>query len=248
MIRLERVRFGYGAEVLLREVSCRMEDGRITALLGANGCGKTTLLKLCARLLSPAAGTVEVDGAPLASYAPRALARTLSYLPQERPLPAISVRALAEHGRFPHLGFGHRLGARDERIVEEALAATEMAQCADRDVRTLSGGQRQRAYLAMLIAQGARNLLLDEPTTYLDARCQLEVIHLLQRLRAQGYCICAVFHDLDQALRACDRAIVLGEGRVLYEGDAGGVLESGALEQALRVRVFPRMGLGFEAL
>lgn len=226
-----------------------MEDGRITALLGANGCGQDDAFSSCVRSLliarrgnggsrrraacklrAAGAGADAVLSSPGAAAA------------------AISVRALAEHGRFPHLGFGHRLGARDERIVEEALAATEMAQCADRDVRTLSGGQRQRAYLAMLIAQGARNLLLDEPTTYLDARCQLEVIHLLQRLRAQGYCICAVFHDLDQALRACDRAIVLGEGRVLYEGDAGGVLESGALEQALRVRVFPRMGLGFEAL
>ena len=141
-----------------------------------------------------------------------------------------------------------RLSAADEAAVDRALTMTGMAACAHRDLRTLSGGQRQKAYLAMLIAQGAPHLLLDEPTTYLDVLHQMELMEILSALRDEGCCIGVVLHDLTQAVSLCDRALLLHEGRLLFDGPAEDLYESGAIETAFGVRPVRRQGVFFEHL
>ncbi len=222
MIAVENLSFGYGGAPLLRDVSFTLPDGCVTGIIGPNGSGKTTCLKLCARLLKPAWGRVLVDGKPADDYAPKAFARTLAFLPQSRP-----VRSLVSHGRFAYLG---------------------MLGYAGRELRTLSGGQRQKAYLAMLIAQGARHLLLDEPTTYLDIGRQLELDALIRSLRDEGRCVAVVMHDLNQVLRLCDRVLVVSEGGLLYQGPSGGLCESGCIERAFGVTPAERDGLRFSLL
>ena len=245
MIELKNVAFGYGDAPLFSGLSCAFEDGALACVVGPNGSGKSTCLKLCARLLKPRVGEIMVDGRPASAYDARAFARALAFLPQSRPLPAITVRSLVSHGRFAYLGLSHRLRPADEEAVEGALRLTGMLDCAGRELRTLSGGQRQKAYLAMLIAQGAQNLLLDEPMTYLDVRCQLELLELLRALCGRGKCVVMVVHDLALACEAGDRALLLHGGAPLYNGPAGGLLSSGRVETAFGVRPCPG-GVRFE--
>ena len=249
MIELSGLTFGYApAPPLFDSLCARFGDGRIRAVLGPNGSGKSTLLRLCARQLAPASGTLRVGGRDAAAYDAKAFARALSYLPQSRPVPMITVRALVAHGRFPHLGMTRRLSAQDEAAVARALEVTGMRGVAGRDLRTLSGGQRQKAYLAMLIAQDAQYLLLDEPTTYLDIGHQLELFDLLRTLRNEGRCVVVVMHDLAQAIAFADDALLLHKGEPLYDGPADGLIPSGAMERAFGVRPVLREGVQFERL
>lgn len=249
MIELSALTFGYSpAKPLLDGLSARFADGRIRAVLGPNGSGKSTLLRLCARQLAPASGTLRVGERDASAYDPKAFARKLAFLPQSRPVPMITVRALVAHGRFPHLGMTRRLSARDEAAIAHALAVTGMQSVAGRDLRTLSGGQRQKAYLAMLIAQDAPHLLLDEPTTYLDVAHQLELCTLLRALRREGRCVVVVMHDLAQALTLADDVLLLHEGQPLYDGPADGLVPSGAIERAFGVKPVWREGVQFDCL
>ena len=249
MIELNRMTFGYASGApLIDGLSARFADGRIRAVLGPNGSGKSTLLRLCARQLTPASGTLRVGGRDAADYDAKAFARALAYLPQSRPVPMITVRALVAHGRFPHLGMTRRLSAQDEAAVARALDLTGLSGVAGRDLRTLSGGQRQKAYLAMLIAQDAQYLLLDEPTTYLDIGHQLELFDLLRTLRNEGRCVVVVMHDLAQAIAFADDALLLHKGEPLYDGPADGLIPSGAMERAFGVRPVLREGVQFERL
>ena len=249
MIELSGLTFGYTpAAPLLDGLTARFGDGRIRAVLGPNGSGKSTLLRLCARQLAPASGTLRVGGRDAAAYDAKAFARALSYLPQSRPVPMITVRALVAHGRFPHLGMTRRLSAKDEEAVGRALKNTGLTDVAGRDLRTLSGGQRQKAYLAMLIAQDAPHLLLDEPTTYLDVAHQLELCDILRALRDEGRCLVVVMHDLAQALALADDVLLLCGGQPLYDGPVDGLTGSGAIERAFGVRPVTREGVQFERI
>ena len=244
MIRLENVSFAYQDEPVLRGVSCTLENGCLTAIIGANGSGKSTMLRLCAGQLRPKSGRVLAESREAAAYTPKAFARAVAYLPQDRPVPMISVKSLVSHGRFPYLGMTRRLNPADEVAVARAMEACGVAALDSRELRTLSGGQRQKAYLAMLMAQGAQSLLLDEPTTYLDVRHQLELMALLRSLTEEGRCVAAVLHDLRQAA-SCDRVLVLEQGSILYDGPGSGLYESGALERAFGIRAVPGTEAGF---
>lgn len=246
MIQIDNLSFGYDSP-LIRNLSARFADGQITGILGPNGCGKTTLLKLCARLLCPASGCISVDGSGEMRDS-KAFARALAYLPQSRPMPMITVRALAAHGRFPHLGMARKLTKEDRAAIDRALTMTGMADCADRELRTLSGGQRQKAYIAMLIAQQSQHLLLDEPTTHLDILHQLELMDILRQLRAEGRCIVVVLHDIAQAVALCDRILLIDRGQALYDGPADGLYASGAIEQTFRVSPVPNSAPSFRRL
>lgn len=248
MIRVQRVSFGYDAEPVIRGLSCKMADGRITGLIGSNGSGKSTCMKLCAGLIRPRSGEVFVGGAPVSGYRPRELARALAFLPQSRPTPMISVRSLVENGRFPYMGLNRRLSPRDSAEVDSALQITGMTAFAQRGLSTLSGGERQKAYIAMLIAQGAQHILLDEPTTYLDINHRLELMDILRTLRDAGRCVVMVLHDIDLAAEVCDDIIVMRRGDAIYSGKAASLFDSGALERAYGVRPLPRTGTRFERI
>lgn len=248
MIRMQRVAFSYDGSPFIHDLSCEMADGRITGLIGPNGSGKSTCLKLCAGLIRPQGGEIIVGNAPVSGRSVREFARVLAFLPQSRPVPMITVRSLTENGRFPYLGLGRRLSPADHAAVDSALQMTGMTALSQRELRTLSGGERQKAYLAMLIAQGAQHLLLDEPTTYLDINRQLELMDILRALRDAGRCVVMVLHDIDLAVEVCDHIILMHRGGVAHSGAAAELFGSGALERTYGVRPLPGAGTRFERI
>lgn len=215
-----------GGHAVLGDVDLALEPGAITALVGANGSGKTTLLRALARVVRPATGAVLLDGTDIHGLPTRDVARRLALLPQGVDNPAgVTVRSLVELGRQPHIGRLGSLRHTDREAIDWALATTGMVPFADRPVDRLSGGERQRAWVALALAQRTSLLLLDEPTTYLDVRHQLEVLALVRRLsRAHGLTVCWVLHDLNAAVAFSDHMICLRAGRVVAQGDAADLL------------------------
>ena len=234
---------GYDRTPVIRDLDLTIEHGTVTTFLGANGCGKSTLLKALGRVLKPQAGEVLLDGRPIRKEPNRAVARQLAILPQSPLAPAgTSVLDLVMRGRNPHQSWARPWTAEDAAVAEDAIAATGLTQVAHRDVASLSGGQRQRAWIALVLAQRADTLLLDEPTTYLDLAHQLDVLRLVRRInREQGSTVVMVLHDLTLAARYSDRLVVLHDGGVVADGTPAQVLTPAVLAQAfgLHARVVP---------
>ncbi|MCA1334570.1 ABC transporter ATP-binding protein [Pseudooceanicola marinus] len=217
---------GYGGARILKGIDLEIAPGQITAIVGANACGKSTLLRAMSRLLTPESGEVLLDGTSVHATAPRALARRLGLLPQAPQAPeAITVLDLVSRGRHPHQGIFGGWSAQDEAAVAEALELTGTDALAEREVAALSGGQRQRVWIAMALAQQTEVLLLDEPTTYLDVNHQVEVLDLLTDLnRRRGTTIVMVLHELNLAARYADRLVAMRAGEIHAEGAPGEVL------------------------
>lgn len=211
---------GYGETVILDRLDFDVPPGRITAIVGANACGKSTLLRTMSRLLSPRHGSVLLDGKSIHRMPSRQLARLLGLLPQSPVAPeGITVADLVSRGRHPHLGLLSRWTRADDKAVAAALQMTKTAELADRAVDELSGGQRQRVWIAMALAQETDLLLLDEPTTFLDISHQIEVLDLLTDLnRTRGTTIVMVLHDLNLAARYADNLVAMAEGRLHVSG------------------------------
>lgn len=228
---------GYGARTILTDLDLTVPPGAITAIVGANACGKSTLLRCLARLLKPSAGQVVLDGRSVRDIPTRELARTLGLLPQSPIAPdGITVADLVSHGRHPHQGMLSRWSRDDDIAVATALEATQTADLADRDVDELSGGQRQRVWIAMALAQETDILLLDEPTTFLDIAHQIEVLDLLIDLnRRRGTTIAMVLHDLNLAARYADHLVAIRQGRVHAAGTPEEVLTEDMVEQVFGV-------------
>jgi iron complex transport system ATP-binding protein len=210
----------YDAEPVVRELSLAVAPGRVTALIGANASGKSTLLRGLARLLRPDGGAVELDGKAIAEMKTRDVARRVAILPQAAATPeGLTVRELVAQGRYPHQRLGRRWSAADEAAVEGALAATGIGALAGRALDDLSGGQRQHAWIAMALAQDTELLLLDEPTTYLDLAHQVAVLELVRDLNERGgRTIVMVLHDLNQAARYADEVVAIRAGRIVAAG------------------------------
>ena len=222
----ENLVLGYGDRTVIDGLDLLVPPGQVTAIVGANACGKSTLLRSMSRLLSPRGGQVLLDGKQVHKTPAKQLARTLGLLPQSPVAPeGITVADLVGRGRHPHQGMLSRWSAADDAAVAEALDATETAGLADRPVDELSGGQRQRVWIAMALAQQTDVLLLDEPTTFLDVSHQVEVLDLLTDLNhARGTTIVMVLHDLNLAARYADHLVALADGRVHAAGTPAEVL------------------------
>lgn len=242
MLEARNLSAGYPGRAVLAGVSLAARPGRVLVLLGPNGCGKSTLLRTMAGLLPPLGGEVLLDGRR--DYSPRQAAQRVAYLPQSRTAPNITVRRLVLHGRFPYLSYPRRYGREDYEAVDRALAAADALDLADRPLPELSGGQRQKAYLAMALAQETEAILMDEPTTFLDIRHQLEVLALVRRLAEEGRGVVLALHDLCLALTAADDVAVLGEGRLLALGGPEAVYQSKVLERVMGVRLDRSEGPG----
>ena len=242
-LEVRGVTLAYERAVVFDGLDLRIEEGRITTLIGANGSGKSTLLKAFGRLLSPAAGSVHLAGHPLRDLPTKEIARRLSILPQKPLTPsATSVRDLVSRGRHPHQSLLRPWTPRDTEVVAAALAATGLDELADRDAASLSGGQLQRAWIALVLAQEAATILLDEPTTFLDLSHQLDVLELVRAInRERGSTVVMVLHDLSLAGRYSDRLVVVGDGRVLADGTPWEVLTPETLRSAfdLEAMVIP---------
>lgn len=214
---------GYADTDVVRELDLQVPHGKVTVVVGANACGKSTLLRGLARLLRPRSGAVLLDGEAIHRLPTKQVARTLGLLPQNPITPeGVTVADLVGRGRHPHHGpFGllGRTRQEDEQAVAEALVLTDTLELADRMVDELSGGQRQRVWIAMALAQGTDFLLLDEPTTYLDVAHQVEMLDLLAELNARrGTTIVMVLHDLNLSARYADHLVALLHGRIVAEG------------------------------
>lgn len=237
-LRAERIGVGYGRRAVLEALDLAVPPGRLTILAGPNGSGKSTLLKTLGGLIRPAAGRVTLDGRPVAAILPRQMARRIGLLPQAPQAPeGTTVAGLVRQGRFPHRGLLSRWTAADEAACAAALSATRLGPLAARPLEELSGGQRQRAWIAMVLAQEAPILLLDEPTTFLDLAHQIEVLDLLRDLVAAGRTVVAVLHDLTQAARYGDHLVLLDAGRIAAAGPPAAVLTPARVQAVFGVAV-----------
>jgi len=240
MSRLEShgVTFGYGDTAVLDGVDLRVPDGAVTAIVGPNACGKSTLLRTLARLVRPRRGSVLLDGHDIHSTPTKQVARTLGLLPQSPIAPeGITVGDLVARGRTPHQSFLRQWSKDDEDAVATAMGLTDVAHLADRSVDELSGGQRQRAWIAMVLAQETDLLLLDEPTTFLDITHQLDVLELLHQLnRDHGRTIVVVLHDLNLAARYADHVVAMRDGRIVATGEPSAVITADIVRDVFGLR------------
>lgn len=232
LFELERVSFAVAQRTLLEPLTLTLPAQSVVGLIGHNGSGKSTLLKLLARQQPTSSGTIHFRGRPLKEWSDRDYARKVAYLPQQTPPAAgMLVKELVALGRYPWHGPLGRFGRIDRDKVAEALALTDVAPFAGRLVDTLSGGERQRVWIAMLVAQDAEYLLLDEPISALDVAHQVEVLSLVQQLaRERNLGVVVVLHDVNMAARFCDEIIALHSGKLIARGTPDKIMTPQELE------------------
>lgn len=225
-ITLRGVTAGYGrAKPIVENIDLEIATGEVTVLIGPNGCGKSTLLKTIGRLLKPRSGSIHVDGIDVAKSDPKRVARTIAYLPQAPVIPtAITVEQLVGYGRAPHQSMLGFRSPKDVELVDRALATTGLESLRKSAVSDLSGGQRQRAFIAMALAQDTPYVMLDEPTTFLDIRHQVDTLELIGNLKKSGHTSIVVLHDIAQAARYGDRLVVMRSGRIHAQGKPADVV------------------------
>lgn len=232
MFQLEDVTFAVAQKTLLQPTSLQLEEGRMVGLIGHNGSGKSTLVKMLARQQAPSAGRLMLDDRSLEQWSDRDFARQVAYLPQQLPqAESLTARELVGFGRYPWHGLLGRFSREDHKQVDRAMTLTDTRDFADRMVDSLSGGERQRVWLAMLLAQQTRYLLLDEPTSALDIAHQVEVLALVHTLsRELGLGVIVVLHDINMAARYCDHLVALHSGRLLMQGSPTELMTDSNLE------------------
>jgi iron complex transport system ATP-binding protein len=235
---IDRLSVRLGKRNVLHDVSAHLRPGRVTAILGPNGAGKSTLVKAAAVLVDRSAGSVRLDTQDVATMDPRARARAIGYLPQDATVHwNIVARDVVALGRLPHLGAHAAPSSADQAAVERAIHDTETMDLAHRPVGELSGGERARVLLARVLAGEPRWLLADEPLASLDPSHQIDLLDRLRIYAAGGAGVAIVLHDLVQAQRAADDALLIVDGRVVAFGPVGEVVTPDTLARVFGVRV-----------
>lgn len=236
-IRTKDLNISYGNLDIVKDLNLEIPKGKITTIIGSNGCGKSTILKTLARIIKPKSGSIYINDKELNSQDSKELAKAMAVLPQSPKAPnGLTVEELISYGRFPHQkGFG-KLKDEDKNIINWALEKTRILEFRDRPIEALSGGQRQRAWIAMALAQETDILLLDEPTTYLDLAHQLEVLKLLEELnKKEGRTIVMVIHELNNAARFADHMIGVKKGKIVCQGTAHEVMTKENLREIFNI-------------
>lgn len=235
MLEFSNLTVGYGNTPVLSNLSLTLREGTLTAVIGPNGCGKSTLFKTALGLLPPISGTVLLDGKPIAAMRRTEVARHISYLAQSKDTPEMTVRQAVLHGRFPYLSYPRFYREEDRAIAHAAMEKMGILPYADTPLSLLSGGEKQNAYIAMALAQNTQALLLDEPTSFLDVRHAHALLKALKELAKEGRAVALVMHDLPLAFSFADSVAVLADGGLLICDTPERVLSSGAVCEALGV-------------
>ncbi|MBU3088918.1 ABC transporter ATP-binding protein [Clostridium gasigenes] len=227
----------YDEALIVKALDMNIPHGKITSIIGPNGCGKSTVLKAVGRILKPKNGLIYLNGEDIHNLSTKAIAQAMAVLPQTPTAPSgLTVEELVAYGRFPHQKRFGRLTVEDNKIVKWAIEITKLTKLEHREVDTLSGGQRQRVWIAMALAQQTDLILLDEPTTYLDLSHQLEVLELLYSLnKNQGCTIVMVLHDLNLAARFSDYMIAIRDGEIIKEGTPEEVMTVPVLKEVFTI-------------
>ena len=237
MLEIKNICAGYDKKRVISDISFEVERGSIISVIGANGCGKSTLMRAIAGVLVTYDGEVVIDGEPEEKLGRLGVARKISYLAQGKGVPDMTVGQTVLHGRFPHLSYPRRYGKRDREIARDAMSAVGISKLADCPMSMLSGGMRQNAYIAMALAQDTDHILLDEPTTYLDIRHQLELMKLLKKLAESGKSIVTVMHDLPLAFDFSDEIAVLDGGRIIIQAPPAELCGNPVLPEIFGIRI-----------
>lgn len=242
ILEAKSISAGYGGDPVIRNISIRIETGRIVGVLGPNGSGKTTLLRALSGLIPFTGETLRVDDRDLSSFSPRKRARLIAWVHQRETSPfAFTVRQWVEMGRFCHTGYISPASDRDLAAVDGALSTCNLQSLAERPLLHLSGGEAQRAHIARALAQDAGMLFLDEPLTHLDLRYQDEIYHILRKLARQDQrALLCVLHDLDFAAAFCDEVLCLKNGQTFASGNADEVLTPETLSRLYDVRIIQK--------
>ena len=214
MIKLNNIYAGY-SDIVLKDINIEFEKGKIYTIIGTNGSGKSTLLRVLTNFLSPAKGFVELNGTNIKNYTLNEVSKQISILPQVRNIPDITVETLISHGRFPYMGFMRKLTSEDYKHINYAIKTIGINHLRYKNVKDISGGERQKVFIAMILAQNTDIILLDEPTTYLDMKYQIDIMNLVKELNDNGKTIIMVLHDLNHAINYSDKICVLNNGYVI---------------------------------
>lgn len=236
MIKMQQVAAGYGKQVKIRGIETTFKQGEMTVIVGPNGSGKSTLLKSIVGLSHVFEGQIQIDGQDVTELGNKKIAQMVSYLSQNRNLPAITVEKMVLHGRFPYLSYPRRYSDADRQYVKEAMEKLGIWELRRKEVAKLSGGERQKVYLAMALAGDTDVLILDEPTTYLDICYQIEFMKRLRSLQDEGKTVVVILHDLNAALQYADKILVMRDGSVTGIGTPDEIFESKILEETFQIR------------
>lgn len=235
MVKLNNITAGYNKTKIIKNINIAFEEGSVTSIIGKNGCGKTTLLKTASNLLKPFSGEITIRDEDISNIPNKELAKKLSFLPQFRTVPNITVYNLVMHGRYPYLGFLRTPQKKDKEIANKAIEDMELEKYINKNIHELSGGQRQKVYIAVVLAQDTDIIFLDEPTTYLDINHQLEILEAIKKLKKMGKTIVMVLHDLNSALSCSDRICLMEKGEIVIYDTPQVVFESGEIDRIFNI-------------
>ena len=235
MIKIKNLSTSYDGEAVLHGVDAHFPEGKISVLIGPNGCGKSTTVKSIMRLVPEYTGEIIIGGTPLEDIPQRELAKKIAYVSQSRNVPDITVYNMVMHGRYPYLSYPRRYRKEDHEIVRNAIKMAGLEEFADRKLENLSGGQRQKAYMAMALAQDTDVIIMDEPTTFLDVKNQFEMMDHAKKLSEMGKTIIMILHDMEAVLHYADHVILMKDGKDVLSGSAEEVLRSPKLEDVFGI-------------
>lgn len=238
MIELKNVSAGYSGKNVIHQISMSFPPGKVTVLLGPNGCGKSTVLKVSLGLLPISSGEIYYEETEINQMKRKEIARKAAFLTQSRNQASIQSLRMVLHGRFPYLSYPRKYVKQDYEIARKAMDRTGCGECENKNINELSGGQRQSVYFAMTLAQETETVFMDEPTTYLDICHQLQFMDVARSLAKQEKAVVLVLHDLSMALQVADQIGLMEEGRLLQVGTPEEIFQSGQLDRVFGIEVY----------